>query len=400
MRRAVGGHALAVEVGLEPAERLAREDVEADGDQRAVRRVEDLVRLRDADQLVGAAAAGVVDRHHLDVLGEGVVDLAVARDDVPLEVVDVELRSAGELVHPGHQLREGVGHDEVDAVLLERLHRAGRALRQPALGEELQVLAGDVGVLLGAGERELLLDDRLGEHEPRVVVAGGQDLLHRADRVRARDARHALEPPAGGVEPHRRRAGQDPDGVVRPHRVPVVDALDVGPHPVLVDHRRAGVLGDALHPSVDVGGDAGDHVLGRGADALGGPVAPHQLVVVADAAGGDDDRRCAELEGRRPRRGWTSRRARRRRRRARCRARPRPRRPRRPARRPGGGTRGVRAPAPRHARPARRRSAPPRGRCPTSGGSAGPSCRGRWPGRPRARPTRRRGATRRPRARR
>ena len=84
--------------------------------------------------------------------------------------------------------------------------------------------------------------------------------------------------------------------MVGPHRVPVVDALDVGPHPVLVDHRRAGVLGDALHPSVDMGGHAGDEVLGRGADAVGGPVAPHQLVVVADAAGGDDDRRCAEVE--------------------------------------------------------------------------------------------------------
>ena len=268
------------------------------------------MRLRDADQLVGAAAAGVVDRHHLDVLGEGVVDLAVARLDVSREVLDLELRSAGDLVHAVDEVGEVVGHHEVDAVLLERLDRAGRALGQAALGEELQVLAGDVGVLLGAGERELLLDDRLGQHEPRVVVAGGQDLLHRADRVRAGHARHALEPTAGGVEPHRRRAGQDPDGVVGPDRVPVVDALDVGPHPVLVDHRRAGVLGDALHPAVDVRGDAGDHVLGRGADALGRPVAAHQLVVVADAAGGDDDGRRRGARSRRPRRGRTSRRAR------------------------------------------------------------------------------------------
>ena len=67
--RAVGGHALAVEVGLETAERLAGQDVEAYGDQWSVGRVEDLVRLRDADQPVRTAAAGVVDRHDLHVLG-------------------------------------------------------------------------------------------------------------------------------------------------------------------------------------------------------------------------------------------------------------------------------------------------------------------------------------------
>ncbi len=210
--------------------------------------------------------------------------------------LDVELRPAGQLVHPGDELVQRAGDHEVDPVLLERLDRAGCALGQPALGEELQVLAGDVGVLLRAGERELLLDDRLGEHEPRVVVAGGEDLLHRADRVRAGHARHALEPLAGGVEPHRRRAREDPDGVVGPDRVPVVDALDVGPHPVLVDHRRAGVLGDALHPAVDVRGDAADHVVRGRADPLGGPVAAHQLVVVPDAAGGHHDRRRAQLE--------------------------------------------------------------------------------------------------------
>jgi hypothetical protein len=84
--------------------------------------------------------------------------------------------------------------------------------------------------------------------------------------------------------------------VVGPHRVPVVDALDVGPHPVPVDHRRARGLGDALHPAVDVGRHAGDEVLGGGADAVGGPAPPHQLVVVADASGGDDDVGRAVLE--------------------------------------------------------------------------------------------------------
>ena len=67
--------------------------------------------------LVAAVAAGVVDRHQLDVLGELVVELAVARHDLPLDVVEVELRAAGDLVHPGDELGQRVAHDEVDAVL-------------------------------------------------------------------------------------------------------------------------------------------------------------------------------------------------------------------------------------------------------------------------------------------
>ena len=51
------------------------------GDQRAGRRVEQLVRRRDPDQLVAAVVAGAADRGELRVLGEGVVDLAVARGD-------------------------------------------------------------------------------------------------------------------------------------------------------------------------------------------------------------------------------------------------------------------------------------------------------------------------------
>ena len=48
-----------------------------------------------------------------------------------------------------------------------------------------------------------------------------------------------------------------------PDRVPVRDALDVVPHPVAVDQLRAGRLGDAEHPAVDVRGHAGDHVARR-----------------------------------------------------------------------------------------------------------------------------------------
>ena len=130
---------------------------------------------------------------------------------------------------PSTSSLEVLGDDEVLAVLLERLHRTGRALGQPALEQELEVLAGDVGVLLGARQRELLLDDRLGEDEPRVVVAGREDRASSCRGCRSRGSRHAGSRRAGGVEPQRRRAGDDPDRVVGPDRVPVVDALGVVP---------------------------------------------------------------------------------------------------------------------------------------------------------------------------
>ena len=79
----------------------------------------------------------------------------------------------------------------------------------------------------------------------------------------------------------------------------LLDALGVVPHAVGVDDVAAGVLGDLDHAPVDVGGHAGDHVLRRLAEPLG-PVAAHELVVAADAAGGDDHGRRAQLERRRP----------------------------------------------------------------------------------------------------
>src|SRR6266700_2622401 len=59
------------------------------------------------------------------------------------------------------------------------------------------------------------------------------------------------------------------------------------PHPVAVDQPRAGGFGNADHPSVDMLGDARDQVPGRFAKTLR-PVLAYQIVVAADAAGGDD----------------------------------------------------------------------------------------------------------------
>ena len=88
----------------------------------------------------------------------------------------------------------------------------------------------------------------------------------------------------------------------RPDRRPVGDAFDIVPHPVAIDQPAAGGLGHGEHPAVDMGRDAGEHVPGRLAEALR-PVAADELVIAADAAGGDDHglRLDREAAGRRPR---------------------------------------------------------------------------------------------------
>ena len=107
---------------------------------------------------------------------------------------------------------------------------------------------------------------------------------------------------------------------------------------------RAGGLGDAEHPAVDVGGHAGDHRLRRRAEPLG-PGLADQVVVAADAAGGDDHGLRAAARTRRPRsrllaapRSIVARLE------HACRGRRRRRRPRRSARRPGGGSRSASRP--------------------------------------------------------
>ena len=210
-------------------------------------------------------------------------------------MLQIELGAAGDLVHACDEFCEIVGDDEVAAVLQKSLDRTGRALGETTLRGELQVFVRDVGVLLRTRQRELLFDDRLRQDEPRVVVAGREDLAHRRIGIEAREVRR-LEAIAVGVEPERRRPGDDANGMVGPNGIPVVDALGVVPHAVAIDQACARFLGDAEHATVDVGGDAGDHRLRCGPETFRRPVLADEFVVVADAAGRHDDRTRSDLE--------------------------------------------------------------------------------------------------------
>jgi len=81
-----------------------------------------------------------------------------------------------------------VRDDEIRAVPLERLDRAGRAGEGAGEGAE-DTLAGQVGVLLGAGEGEFALDNPLGQDEPAMVVAAPREVLEGAEGVEAGEKR-------------------------------------------------------------------------------------------------------------------------------------------------------------------------------------------------------------------
>jgi hypothetical protein len=112
------------QVGLQAAQRLAGQDVEAHGDQRPGLRVQDLVRRRGAGQPLATRAAGVPDGHDLQVLGERVVDLPVARDDLALQVGQLEERLRG-------QVRFGLLVEQQHPPSGPRQLRGGGQSRQP-----------------------------------------------------------------------------------------------------------------------------------------------------------------------------------------------------------------------------------------------------------------------------
>jgi hypothetical protein len=252
------------------------------------------VRTRCADEPVAEVAARAANCGDLHILAVWIVELAIACSNFVFDPLDrQQWLTAGEGVHPRNQRRQIALDDEILALVHEGLHRAGNALSRA--GQDLPpALAGQVGILFRTGQREFLLDDSPGQNEPGIIVAGVHDVAERAQRVEARIKRNR-KAIATRVEPERGWAGQDANGVIGPDRGPVLDPLHVVPHAVAIDDGAASGLGDGQHAAVDVVGNAGDHELRRRAETLR-PVAAHELVIGADAAGGDNDGLPLELE--------------------------------------------------------------------------------------------------------
>src|SRR5699024_11581594 len=92
---------------------------------------------------------------------------------------------------------------------------------------------------LAAGERELLLDDLPGEHEPGMVVPGGTQVAQGRGGVEAGKGQGGQTLTAR-IDPQRGGAGQDADPVAAPDRVPVADPLGVVPPAGLMNTVRPG----------------------------------------------------------------------------------------------------------------------------------------------------------------
>ena len=152
-----------------------------------------------ADQLVDDEPAGPGGRDDLQVLAQARLDLPVARDDGPLGARSASMREGPVRAFILAASSGGVSAQRNSWDFSANTRRA-RPRRGDALQQQLRVLAGEVGVLLRAGQRELGGEDGLVEHEPGVVVAAPGDVLgaRRASRSRGTAGR------AGGCR--RRRA--------------------------------------------------------------------------------------------------------------------------------------------------------------------------------------------------
>ena len=102
-QRPAAGDALALhaaaEVGLETAEGLAQQHVQAHRDQRTRRGIEQPVRGGGADQAVAEIAARAAQRGDLGVLGEAVAHLGVPGTDRALERAGVDQVLPHQCVH-------------------------------------------------------------------------------------------------------------------------------------------------------------------------------------------------------------------------------------------------------------------------------------------------------------
>lgn len=142
---AVAAEHTRVEVGLEATQRFPGQDVELDGDQGAVGGIENPVRRRGPDQPVADISSCVVDVHHLRILDVGIADLAIARLDLGLQVLQFQQTVAGQRVHAGDEIGEVVAHHEVGAVGLEGFHRSRAPLlvaRRAVISQLLPVRSG------------------------------------------------------------------------------------------------------------------------------------------------------------------------------------------------------------------------------------------------------------------
>ena len=140
------------------------------------------------------------------------------------------------------QLGDGAGGEEVHAAVQERRAPPGVGPGRSRPASSRRSLPVRSAFCSEPDRANSAATVALVQHEPGVAVAAGGDVPQRAERVEAREQRRG-QPLTAGVQPQRRRPGQDPDAVPGPDRGVVDDPFRVVPHPVGVDQPAAGPLG-------------------------------------------------------------------------------------------------------------------------------------------------------------
>ena len=271
-----------------------RQDGEPDGKQGAVARIQQPVRRRHPHDLVGGETAGGPDGGQLRILAQPGGKLPVPGTDQPVQVSGVNELSARQVVHLPGQRGGGPGLQEVDAVVQEPLQRRVAARFQPR-GQQPDILAGEVRVLLRSGQSELLQGNRPVEDKPGMGMSRGQDVAQGTEGVEAgKQGRGSNRPSHPATGP---TARQDPDAMPRPDRGMVEDALRVVPHPVAIDEAAAGPAHGRQEVAVDGSGHSTQHRRRRPAT---GPLFADRIVVAADPAARHHDGGGRSLKNCRP----------------------------------------------------------------------------------------------------
>src|SRR5262245_46479161 len=138
-----------------------------------------------AQQLVTQIVACTANGRYLRVLGEGIVNLAIPGAYLAFYSSDVEKLFACQLVHAPDEIRQAMLDDEIGSPLHKGAHRGRRTAASSRRENFAPTTAREIGVLLGARQRELARNDLLAQYEPGIVVACGHEMGERAQRVEA-----------------------------------------------------------------------------------------------------------------------------------------------------------------------------------------------------------------------
>src|SRR3989440_5814908 len=268
-------------VGLHSSQRLARENRESYSNQGTRGRIEQLVRLRHANEPVSQERARPSDCYHLSVLTESIPYLAVARHNLLLQLGRINQCLSSQFIHGANQAREGAFPNKVHTLPLEGLNGARRTREDPA--ERLEnAPARQIRVLFGARQGKLAFNDALVEQEPRIVIPGRGDVLECPERIKAREKWDRQAMPSR-IQPQRCWSTQNTNSMAAPDRRVIGKTIWIMPHPSGIDEVSPARRHDFKHASVNIVVHPRNQPPGRRPPALR-PAAAHQVMVAANAS--------------------------------------------------------------------------------------------------------------------